>query len=36
MQKGVRKIVPRSMSGFGLGLAFELGLGRNFPRGIFS
>ena len=34
---GVRKIAPRSRSGFGLGLALELGLeaiflGVNFPR----
>ena len=26
--KGVRKIAPRSWSGFGLGLALELGLAR--------
>ena len=36
-RKGVRKIVPRSGSGFGLGLALELVLGAiflgdNFPR----
>ena len=30
--KDVRKIVPRSGSGFGLGLALEVGLGGNFPR----
>ena len=35
---GVWKIAPeenctRSVSGFGLGLALELGLGGNFPRG---
>ena len=29
---GVRKIAPRSRSGFGLGLALKLGLGGNFPR----
>ena len=29
---GVRKIAPRSVSGFGLGLALELGMGGNFPR----
>ena len=28
-----RKITPRSGSGFGLGLALELVLGGNFPRG---
>ena len=27
-----RKIAPRPWSGFGLGLALELGLGGNFPR----
>ena len=36
-QLGVRKIAPRKIaprlgSGFGLGLALELGLGGNFPR----
>ena len=39
--EGVRKIAPRkiahrSESGFGLGLALELGLGGNFPRRQFS
>ena len=28
--------LPRSGSRFGLGLALELGLGGNFPRGKFS
>ena len=41
MRNGVRKIAPeencpRSGSGFGLGLALELGLRGNFPRGHFS
>ena len=30
-----RKIAPRSGSGFGLGLALELGPGGNFPLGNF-
>ena len=30
------KLPPRLGSGFGLGLALELGLGGNFPRGQFS
>ena len=33
---GVRKIAPLSGSGFGLGLALELGQGGNFLRGRFS
>ena len=32
---GVLKIAPQSRSGFGLGLALELGLGSNFPWGNF-
>ena len=32
---GVRKIAPRSGSGFGLELALELGLGGNFPRTVY-
>ena len=36
MRNGVRKIGPRSGSGFGLGLALELALGGNFTRGQFS
>ena len=32
----LRKIAPRSGSGFGVGLSLELGLGGYFPRGQFS